>query len=539
MGQVSASHELLPQAGDDPARPRAAGPRLPRPWLAAWVIGVTAAFTAYLRLAGTWPVNSDGAGNALQAWAMLHGNVALTGWSLSDVSFYTTELPQYMLVDLVRGLHPDVVHIAAAMTYTLAVLFAALLAKGRSTGREAVTRVLVAAGIMLAPQLASGVDVLVSSPDHIGTSVPVMAAWLILDRAGRRWYVAVAAAALLGWATVADTLVLFIGVLPLVLVCAVRVYRATVIDRAGLAAQRYEITLGVTALAAGALAEVTLALIHGLGGFFVSPPTTQFAQGATIVNHNLAIAGQGLLLLGGADFLGLHLTGLIAFALLHVVGVLLAAGALGLAARRFLRDLGLVDQVLAAAVLINLASYVLSTHAETLSSTRQIAAVLPFSAALAGRLLGRRLMTAGLVPVLAAVLAGYLGGLGYEISQPPAPAQNQELAGWLAARHLHTGLSGYWESNVVTLASGNRVQIRAVSSVNGRLAPYPWESDAGWYDPRRASANFVVLFPGRPAYPGFTDTPAVLATFGPPAQTYQFGPYTVLTWNKNLLTDLH
>jgi hypothetical protein len=366
-----------------------------------------------------------------------------------------------------------------------------------------------------------------------------MAAWLILDRAGRRRYVAVAAAALLGWATVADTLVLFIGVLPLVLVCAVRVYRATVIDRARLAAQRYEITLGVTALAAGVLAEVTLALIHGLGGFFVSAPTTQFAQGATIVNHNLAIAGQGLLLLGGADFLGLHLTGLIAFALLHVVGVLLAAGALWLAARRFLRDLGLVDQVLAAAVLINLASYVLSTYAETLSSTRQIAAVLPFSAALAGRLLGPRLMAAGLVPVLAAVLAGYLGGLGYEISQPPAPAQNQELAGWLAARHLHTGLSGYWESNVVTLASGNRVQIRAVSSVNGRLAPYPWESDAGWYDPRRASANFVVLFPGRPAYPGFTDTPAVLATFGPPAQTYQFGPYTVLTWNKNLLTDLH
>src|SRR5258708_37263594 len=122
MGQVSASHELLPQAGDDPDRPRPAGPR---PWLAAWVIGVAAAFAAYLRLAGTWPVNSDGAGNALQAWAMLHGNVALAGWSLSDVSFYTTELPQYIRVGLIAGLHPDVVPIAAAVTYTLAGLVAA------------------------------------------------------------------------------------------------------------------------------------------------------------------------------------------------------------------------------------------------------------------------------------------------------------------------------------------------------------------------------------------------------------------------------
>jgi hypothetical protein len=540
MGQVGASHELLPQAGDEPARRPSPGRLLPRPgsWLAAWVIGVAAGFAAYLRLAGTWAVNSDGAGNALQAWDILHGHVALHGWSLSDVSFYTTELPQYMLVELVRGLNPEVVHVAAAMTYTLAVMVAALLAKGTSTGPEALVRVLVAAGIMLAPQLDSGVNVLISSPDHIGTSVPVMAAWLILDRARPRWSVPVAVAALLGWATVADTLVLYIGVLPLALVCAVRVYRATVIERAPLASQRYEMALGVTPLVAGVLAELALALIHAQGGFFVSAPTTQFAQGATIVNHNLAIAGEGLLLLGGADFLGLHLTGITAFAMLHVVGVLLAAGAIWLAARRFLRDLGLIDQVLAAAVLINLASYVLSTHAETLSSTRQIAAVLPFSAVLAGRLLARRLMAAGLVPVLAAVLAGYLGGLGYEVSQPPVPAQNQELVSWLATRHLHTGLSGYWEANVVTVASGNRVQIRAVSSVNGRVAPYPWESDAAWYDPRRATANFVVLFPGRPQYAGFTDIQAVLTTFGPPAQTDQVGPYTVLTWNRNLLSDL-
>jgi hypothetical protein len=366
-----------------------------------------------------------------------------------------------------------------------------------------------------------------------------MAAWLLLDRAGRRWYVAVAAAALLGWAAVADTLVLYIGVLPLVLVCAVRVYRATVIDRAPLASQRYEITLGVSALVAGAVAEKMLPLIHSLGGFFVSAPATQFAQGTTIVNHNLPVAAEGLLLLGGANFLGQPLTGITVFALLHVVGVILAAGALWLAARRFLRDLGLVDQVLVAAILINLVSYVLSTHAASLASTRQIAAVLPFGAALAGRLLGRRLMTAGLVPVLAAVLAGYLVGLGYEARQPPAPDQNRELASWLAARHLHAGLSGYWEANVVTLASGGRVQIRAVLPAHGRVTPYAWESDAAWYDPRGASANFVVLFPERPGYPGLIDTQAVRATFGPPARTYQFGPYTVLTWNKNILADLH
>ena len=100
-----------------------------------WVLGVIAAFAAYLQLARTRAINSDGASNALQAWDMLHGNLLLHGWSLSDVSFYTTELPQYMLVEALRGLNQDVVRVAAAMTYTLVMLLAALLAKGNSTGR--------------------------------------------------------------------------------------------------------------------------------------------------------------------------------------------------------------------------------------------------------------------------------------------------------------------------------------------------------------------------------------------------------------------
>ncbi len=61
----------------------------------AWTAAAAVLFACYLRVSWTQPVNSDGAANALQAWDMLHGNLLLHGWSLSDVSFYTTELPQY------------------------------------------------------------------------------------------------------------------------------------------------------------------------------------------------------------------------------------------------------------------------------------------------------------------------------------------------------------------------------------------------------------------------------------------------------------
>ncbi len=540
---MSASEALLPAAGDDKA-PGPAGPaglraRGPRRWAvtAAWVLAVVAAFAAYLQLARTRAVNSDGAGQALQAWDMLHGNLLLRGWSLGDVSYYTTELPQYMLVELLRGLNEDVVHVAAAMTYTLAVLMAALLAKGHATGRQALVGVLIAVGIMLAPQLASGTNILLSSPDHIGTSVPVMVVWLILDRARPRWYIPVVAGAFLGWAMVADTLVLLIGVLPLVGVCAIRVCRAVAIERRPLAAQWYDVALGAAALLGAAAAVLALHFIHALGGFYMPAPATQFAHGKTLV-HNLGIASQGLLLLGGADFLGLRLTASTVFTMLHVVGVVLAAWGVCLAAWRFLRDSDRVAQLLVAGVAINLAAYVLSTKANVVTQTREFAPVLPLSAALAGRLLAERLKAAKLMPLLLVVLLGYLAGLGYELSQPPAAAQNQQLTSWLEARRLHTGLSGYWESNVVTLTSGGRVQIRLVSQSGGRLVPGTFEGTASWYDPDRNTANFVVLSPVVAGYPGFSPERAVLATFGQPARTYHVGSYTVLVWNRNLLSAL-
>jgi hypothetical protein len=509
---------------------------------------VIAAFASYLQLARTRAVNSDGASNALQAWDMLHGNLLLHGWSLSDVSFYTTELPQYMLVELLRGLNQDVVHVAAAMTYTLATLLAALLAKGTATGRQALVRALIAVGIMLAPQLVSGVNILLSSPDHIGTSVAVMVVWLILDHARPRWYVPVVAGALLGWAEVADMLVLYIGVLPLAGVCAIRVYRAVAIERKPLASQRYDMALGAAALAGTAAAVLALHAIRASGGFYMPIPTAHFAGGTALV-RNLGITAQGLLLLGGADFLGLRLTASTVLTMLHVVGVFLAACGTALAAWRFLRDRDLVAQLLVTGVAINVAIYMLSTKANVVTQTREIAAVLPFSAALAGRLLGGqilggrrlagRLKAARLVPLLlAVVLLGYLAGLARELTQPAADAQNQQLTSWLVARHLHSGLSGYWESNVVTLTSGDRVQIRAVALSDARLTPGTRESKAQWYDPGPNTANFIVLFPGLAGYPGFTQERAVLATFGRPGRIYRVGSYTILVWNRNLLREL-
>ncbi len=504
-------------------------------WPAAWLAAGALLFSCYLQISRTVPADSDGAANALQAWDMLHGNLLLRGWRLSDVSFYTTELPQYMLIELARGLHPDVVHVAGATTFTLLVLLAALLARGRQRGREATARMVLAAGIMLAPQLGSGVYVLMLDPDHAGTAVLVLLVWLLLDRAPRRWYVPVAAAALLAWALIADSLVMITGVLPLLTACGVRCYQGIVARRQPPGAWWFELSLAAGALIAAVAAKAALALIASAGGFRVWPVGSELASYAELPRH-LLLAGQGLLLLFGADFFG-HNLGLVAvLAMLHWIGLGLAAWAACIAVRRFARG-GLVEQVLVAAVAINLAAYVSGSRAADIHSTREIAAVLPFGAVLAARLLARRLDAAGLTPALLLALTGYLACLSREMAQPAQPAQGQQLAGWLAAHHLDYGLAGYWQAASTTVASGGTIRVVPVDSGHETVTRGGWETAASWYDPRQHTATFVVLPPGAPgiAYPWSFD---VRAAFGQPARIYAAGPYTVLVWNRNLLAGL-
>jgi hypothetical protein len=530
----------------------------------AWLAGAAAAFTVYLRLAETRAVNSDGASQALQAWDMLHGNPLLRGWTVSDVSFYTTELPQYALVELIRGLRADVVDIAAAMTYTLVVLLAALVAKGNASGRQALARVAVAAGIMLAPQLGSGTNVLLSSPDHIGTSVPLLLTWLVLDRGGRRWYVPVITSALLAWTEVADSITAIAGIIPLALVCLARAWRAA-LARSGRDA-RYELALAGGALAAAVAASWALRAVTAAGGFTVRPLSTRIAPAGEIFLHNLPVAGQCLLVLFGAGTTGPPTSRATFLLLPHLAGVALAAAGAWLASRRIRRDGDLVGQVLLAAIVVNLTAFLLTERVVDASSAREIAPVLPFAAALAARELSPVLARIlprppALVPGAATARApgpaharlprlagcllivtgiGYLGGLGRELAAPAAPPQGAALTAWLSSHRLPgVGLGGYWQASVVTLASGGTMAIRPIADAGGGIGRHPGEVDEAWFDSRRSVARFVVLSRGEPEYPGYADYRAVRATWGTPARVYRVGQDTIWYWPKqNLLSTV-
>jgi hypothetical protein len=664
---VSATADSAPGTAAPAARPgRHRLGRWPRsrwPSAAAWGLGLVVAFAANLRLSQTNATNSDGASQALQAWDMLHGNPLLRGWWVTDVSFYTTELPQYAAIELVRGLSADVMHVAGAMTYTLLAATAAFLAKGRATGPAGVTRALLAAGIMLAPQLGAGTQTLLLSPDHTGTGVPVLLGWLLIDRAPARWYVPAAVWLGLALTAIADAMTLFIAVIPLAAVCAFRVAQGALADRAqrnrvpanhtrtsqeptgsartcpartcpartcpartgpartgpaptGLApANRtrirpeplrrpgYELALLAAAVLAIPAALAATALIKAGGGWQVHGLATALA-GAGRLAGNARLTGEGLLELFGANVFGAASAGVplaVAFAVVHLVGVALAAAAVAVAARRIAprtrpagypsrysaghpsdhRPADRVETLLLTGIVIDLAAYLVGVQAVNISSTREIAPVLPFAAVLAGRIIGDWLLrdrlpssrhvtdrlpgrSGRLRPTLryalCGVLALYAAMLGYAAAQPPAPPQYADLAAWLAAHHLTEGLSGYHQANIVTLQSGGAVILRAVTPETGdgkasktsstskisrtsKISAYAWNASTRWFDPSLHAANFLVLTaPGLPdAAGGSAMTVAeAVATFGRPAEQYRYDAYTILIWprGENLLARL-
>ena len=258
-------------------------------------------------------------------------------------------------------------------------------------------------------------------------------------------------------------------------------------------------------------ATLAVRLISDLGGYQVTPVESLKLADMHNLGRHVVVALEGILNIYGADFFhisqnapfgpnlgGLPMAAGVALAAVHLVGLALAAWGFFRAFRHFFDPADLVSPVLATAIVINVAAYSVSIVSARVWDAREILAVLPFGAVLAGRMvpgwLGRlpRRLKPALACASACVLACYLAALGYGAAQSPVADNEQAVIPWLEAHHLTSGLGTYAEANIVTLDSGGRVAIREVAWLPGGDVPRSFETKASWYDPRHSYANFIL-----------------------------------------------
>ena len=544
-------------------------------WAVALAVALAALFLLSLSQSRSSALSSDGASNILQAQAMLHGNPLLRGWWTSDVSFYTTELPEYALAVAARGLSPDVVHICGALTYTLTVALAGLLARGRATGAAGLRRAGIAVAIMLAPSVLGGTEVFLENPDHFGTSVPILLVLLLLDwgerrddAAGPRWYVPAVVCALLAWSQVGDELSLVAATVPIGAVCAFRL-AVTLIRRRPRAELRWDGLLVAAALVSVAVARIAERALRAIGGFDQRPiPSTRLASLGQVPG-NARLLSQSIALLFGANNPGKpsqpltisrHVP-LLLSADLHVIGLVVAgAGVIaGIAAGFFGRPAwpggpgwDRIVQILVAAIGVTIAAGLFSTVMQSLSSAHEVAILLPLGAVLAGRTLpssvrrlaGARAPSVRITTVTTAATVALAGWLAVGVSEaaygaawPASPLPVQSVAAWLVAHHQRDGLAAYWQGTETTVASGGRVLVAPVTA--GGTAAKHWEASSAWYQPSRYLATFVIAGDSPISSENALSVAAARARFGRPAAEYHVGIDIVMIYRYNLLTRLN
>jgi len=492
--------------------------------VAAWIAGGLVLFAFFLRISLGERVDSDGANSALQAWDLVHGHLMLHGWIFGDATFYAFELPLNGIIELLFGMGNLAVHVSSALTYLIVAGCAVALATTSSRGPARVVRGAVVVAVLAVPLLAvPTVWVLLEEPDHIGTSMFLLVSFLLIDRVPDRRFTAPLVGLILCAGQLSDATVRYVAVPAIVGICGYRVLAGR------------KLRSGDTALVVAAIVSVPLesalraAMVH-FGAFVMVAPKARLASPRLWPQHASVTWLDVRILFGVASEPG-HRVGVIstAFGLICLLAAIFGLARVVWTWRRASR----AEQLLLAAIVFNVGTYLVSVM--TLPNVaREVAAVLPCGAVLAARALVPARITGRPLAFAAVAATGLiaLAPLAAAATRPPMRPATAPLAAWLEAHKLTYGIAGYWDASIVTLQSGNRVQIRTVN-VWGQIEAAGWESNALWYNPSRYDATFAVA-----NYSGEYGAARFEHFLGKPAATYRVAGLLVLVYRTNLLRHI-
>lgn len=468
------------------------------------------AYTVFLIIACKQiAIDSDKANHLLQADDMLHGNMLLSGWILSGVTFFTTDLPIYCVAEMFGvGVCARTLHIANGLMISLPVAFG--LAVAVSGEREnAVKRACIYAAITALPTLTMAVVARVHSGSIcLSFLALIFAARLIgdgrvdsLEKAGKVEYVMLFISLVLGMA--GDMLTLLMGVSPILMYA----FYALLQKSSRELRHRYA-AVAVTAvggLVSGiALEKMCLALGGADKNSYIG--STRMAAVDDLGGRLLSLVSDVAHLCGG-HFFGLRM--LDYHVLLYASSAIIVLAATIVAMRAIylflkLRDVDVLTVLVSFLCVSTIAAYLFSGMSEARYIT-----VLPLAG---GVLIARtftrwyRLVANKKLLVATTVLIIVLEMGGHALSFLPRAEEDEPassyveyirndvdfavLAKTLDEHGLSCGYSSFWNASSVSVLSEERVCIRAVVANEQGLSRFRWFCKEAWFEDE---AHFIVV----------------------------------------------
>lgn len=490
------------------------------------------------------PLNSDYANLVLEAADIVNGNIFLSGWNLTGISFITTDMLFFITAVLLVGSSVRAYYVAVSLMFLALFLGGIFLCKMHGK-RPKISDILILLAVGGLP-CVFGCDVL-----RAHTAVPAYLFFaLFFARAAfysekpRKAVYLIVFILLITLGCAGDPVMLLIGVVPIVLVCGYNLLTNSTKSR------KWNLIFIILSLGGAILGKL-------LDIIFISVGDTNkntFLSGRNfgslgLILQKTKIYLESILGMSDAMFLGQKLISLnTLWYFLRVLVVLFAFFIMFRSVWLFIRrkNVDLVSVVLSIGFLLMTVVLIFTDVLEDIYSARYIGyfpllcGVLIVRFLKSGEFLERRFFARRMslkVPVLvlsAVLTASSVAPVSYKRTELP----QDRLADFLIANNLHNGYGKFWNASSVTLLSEGAVNVRAIIFDGGRdLHKFNWFCKDAWYYPHYS--NFVVIENAERENDPFKITPAsVVRSLGKPAQILTVDIFSIYVYDRDITDEI-
>lgn len=479
-------------------------------WLATFIV----LSIIYSMIAKNIIPNSDVMSSFREARDITEGNIFLSGWDLSTISFYFTEIIPYAIAIKIIGFNENLYYIVPGIFMSMLVTLSLYISHTKS--RASLWPVLSVFGI---PTVFSSSIMLIACI-HIGAYIYMLAIILIIDRYRKKndLKLLFPYVFMLSLLVFSDDISKYAFIIPIVFVCIYRMY-ASLMKRDSL--NTNDLLLLVFTISSIFIAELISFIFIKLGGFnlpgITKPHIVEFQQ----ITSNISLVIMGVFKFFGGYAFGMEIGSF--NSLFTMIKVFFIFVFLFLSYKNILKfkEIDFIDQVLIVSSLVMLIAYVSSDRPTNLFSIRYIVPTFIFmSIVIARNSFSLPVKTNLLISLI--VIALSLPTMATTKNIVNKNDITIELRDFLIKNKLQRGYASFWFASSV--AGFSDINVAPFESYGDRFTPYNWLSKKEWY---QKGANFLIA-------DDVEQEEKAIKQFGQPDSTHKIQDKKVLIWKNGI-----
>lgn len=479
-----------------------------------WAFIFTILSVVYSLIAKNTLPNSDVISSFREARDILNGNILLSGWKLSTVSFYFTEIIPYALAIKIIGFNEHLYYIVPGIFMGVLVTISLYV----SNHNRNLSFYAVLATFAMPTSFSSSIMLIACI--HIGAYILILLCLVLLEQYRLKGSLKLLLTYMIMLSTLSfsDDIAKYAFIIPVILVCLYRValgiYKQENIN------YRYVVLIASTAVSIAVSKCISFFFLH-FGGFTLPGITTPHFVDFSQLTNNISLTIQGTFHFFGGYVFGMEIGDKRTF--FSLIKVIFIFSFIYLSTRCILKfkDLDFFCQVLVASSLLMFFAYLLSDRPTNLFSIRYIVPTFVFMSIVISRsafaFSAKRNIAISLIVILLSIPS--LATLRNTVNTNDVTI---ELRNFLHESGYNRGYASFWFASSV--AGFSDINVAPYELRNNQFVQYNGLSKSEWY---KAGAEFLIA----------DDEDQIgnaIRQFGTPSEKHKIQDKIVLIWKDGI-----